>query len=119
MCVFCKIVNGDIPSYRVYEDDKVIGILDVNPKSNGHTLIIPKEHTLDIDTIDNDTLLHIMSVSKIIKKKLEDKLKIDGLVYVQNNGEPQEVKHYHLHLIPFYKDDQKLLDVKDIYEKIK
>ena len=119
MCIFCKIISGDIPSYTIYEDEQVKVFLDVNPKSNGHVLIVPKKHTLDIDTIDNDTLLYIMDVSRNIKKKLENKLNIDGLVYVQNNGEPQEVKHYHLHLIPYYKDEQEILEVKDIYDKIK
>ena len=117
-CIFCKIVNGDIPSYKVYEDDTVIAYLDINPKANGHTLIVPKNHTLDLDTIDNDTLMHIMDVARILKHKLEDKLKIDGLMLLQNNGLPQEVKHYHLHLIPVYKDNQEIEDVKTIYKKI-
>jgi histidine triad (HIT) family protein len=117
-CIFCKIVNGDIPSYKIYEDDLVIAYLDINPKANGHTLIVPKNHTLDLDTIDNETLMHIMEVARILKSKLENKLNIDGLVLVQNNGLPQEVKHYHLHLIPAYKEEQELINVEDIYKKI-
>lgn len=119
MCIFCKIINNEIPSYTIYEDDIVKCFLDVNPKSNGHVLIIPKEHTLDIDSIDDDTLLHIIRVSKIIKKRLEDKLNISGLTYIQNNGDVQEVKHYHLHLIPSYDKKEDIIDISKIYEKIK
>ena len=117
-CIFCKIVNGEIPCYKIYEDDKVISFLDVNPKANGHTLIVPKEHTLDITTIDNDTLLHIFDVAKNISKTLEEKLDIKGYTLAQNNGKPQEVKHFHLHIIPVYENDEELIDVKEVYEKI-
>ena len=117
-CIFCKIINGEIPCYKVYEDDLVIAYLDINPKGDGHTLIVPKNHTLDLDTIDNDTLMHVMDVARTLKKKLEDKLNIDGLMLLQNNGLPQEVKHYHLHLIPVYKDKQEISNVEDIYKKI-
>lgn len=115
-CIFCKIINGDIPCYKIYEDELVLAFLDINPLANGHTLILPKEHTLDINSIDNDTLTHIIEVSKKIAKKLEEKLNIKGYSLTQNNGILQEVKHFHLHVIP-NKDDE-LLDVKEIYEKI-
>ena len=115
-CVFCKIIEGVIPSYKIYEDDVVIAFLDINPDSNGHTLIIPKKHFKDLDEIDNETLIHIMEVSKKLKKKLEDKLNIDGLTLIQNNGDIQEVKHFHLHLKPFYnnKSDMKVEEVFNI-----
>ena len=115
-CIFCKIINGDIPSYTLYEDDIVKVMLDINPKADGHMLVIPKNHTLDIDTIDNDTLIHIIEVSRKMKKLLEDKLHIDGLTLVQNNGCIQEVKHFHLHLKPFYNEKQDIKDVKEIYK---
>lgn len=118
-CIFCKIINGSIPSYTIYEDDVVKAFLDISPDSNGHTLIIPKKHYLDIDSIDNDTLIHIMNVARDIKKLLESKLNIDGLTLIQNNGDVQEVKHYHLHLKPYYKNKQKIKDVNDIYNIIK
>lgn len=119
MCIFCKIIDGEIPSYTIYEDDVVKVFLDVNPKSNGHTLIIPKNHTLDIDSIDSSTLSHIFDISKIIKKRLEERLGITGLTYIQNNGDVQEVKHYHLHLIPSYKDYEKLISVEEVFKKLK
>ncbi len=118
-CIFCKIIKGEIPCYKVYEDELVIAFLDVNPKANGHTLIIPKEHTLDLTSIDNDTLIHIMEVARKLSKVLEEKLNITGITLVQNNGTPQEVKHFHLHLIPVYKVEQPIENVENIYKKIK
>ena len=118
-CIFCKIINGDIPSYKVYEDNLVYAFLDINPDSPGHTLIIPKKHYQDLVSIDNETLLHIFDVTRILKKKLEEKLNIDGLTLIQNNGDVQEVKHYHLHLKPYYKEKQEILPIDDIYNKIK
>lgn len=114
-CVFCKIINGNIPSYKVYEDDIVLAFLDINPDSNGHTLIIPKKHFKDLVEIDNETLLHIMDVARKIKKLLEEKLNIDGLTLIQNNGDVQEVKHYHLHLKPYY-NDKNDMKVEEVYK---
>ena len=118
MDIFCKIINGEIPSYTLYEDEIVKVFLDVNPKSNGHTLIIPKKHYLDLDDIDIEVLKHIMNTAKKIKKLLEDKLKPNGIMLAQNNGDIQEVKHYHLHLIPNY-DSNEISNVEDIYNKLK
>ena len=116
-CIFCKIVNGEIPCYKIYENDLVLAFLDISPKSNGHTLIVPKTHYKDIDDIPNDILTNIFDTARIIKKKLEDKLNIDGIALTQNNGEIQEVKHFHLHLIPYYKNS-KLSEVEEVYKKI-
>lgn len=102
-CLFCKIANGEIPSLKVYEDDIVLAFLDINPDSDGHTLIIPKKHFTDLDDIDMDTLNHVYTVAKKIKKLLEEKLNCEGMSLLQNNGFVEEVKHYHLHLKPFYK----------------
>lgn len=118
-CVFCKIINGDIPSYTIYEDDTLKCFLDINPDSNGHILIIPKKHTLDISSIDDNTFLHILDVTKKMRTLLEDKLNIDGLTLIQNNGDIQDVKHFHLHLKPYYKRKQNIIDVKTIYEQLK
>lgn len=118
-CVFCKIVNNEISSYTVYEDDIVKCFLDANPESNGHCLIIPKKHYLDIEDIEDSILLHIFEIGKQIKKILEEKLNIDGLTFIQNNGDAQMVKHYHLHLIPYYNNTQELLSLEEIYSKLK
>lgn len=125
-CIFCKIMNGEIPSYTVYEDEVIKVILDANPISNGHSLIIPKTHFTDIKDIDLNTLTHIQKTVKELFPKYKEKLNCDGLTLCQNNEYGQEVKHYHLHMIPRYENDGialksnlEKLDPKDIYEKIK
>lgn len=117
-CLFCKIVSGDIPSYKIYEDEIVIAFLDINPDSNGHTLIIPKKHCLDMDDIPEDTINHIFKVAKELKVRIDNKLNTDGLTFVQNNGKIQEVKHFHLHLKPYYKDSKKK-DIEEVYNILK
>jgi len=116
-CIFCKINKGDIPSYTIYEDDMVRVFLDINPKHNGHTLIIPKNHYKDIEDINMDTLSHIMKIAKKIYKLLNDKLNPDGIVLTQNNGIAQDVKHYHLHLVPVYKNEINL-SIEEVYNKL-
>ncbi len=118
-CIFCKIVEGNIPSYKLYEDDKVLVFLDAFPSVYGHTLIIPKEHYKDLDDINSETLNHIMKISKKIKKQIEEKINCDGMSIQQNNGDLQEVKHYHLHLKPFFKVEQPKKSVEEVYEILK
>lgn len=128
-CLFCKIANGEIPSYKIYEDDIVLAFLDINPDSDGHTLIIPKKHFKDLDDIDDKTLNHVNKIAKKLKKLLEEKLNCDGMSLLQNNGTVQEVKHYHLHLKPYYNEKKSIEMIKnskyinenieEIYNKIK
>lgn len=126
-CLFCKIVNGEIPSYKIYEDEYTFAFLDINPDCDGHTLIIPKKHFKDLDDIDLDTLKHINEAAKKVKKLLEEKLNCNGISLLQNNGSVQEVKHYHVHLKPYYtgknsielvKHKEFIGDPKEIYEII-
>jgi len=114
-CIFCKIIKEEIPSYKIYEDDNIIAFLDINPISNGHTLIVPKNHVLDLETISKDDLDYVNYGAKIVYQILLDKLHPLGLRVIQNNGSLQEVKHYHMHLIPSYKEKE-LIDVKAVYE---
>lgn len=107
-CIFCKILNGDIPSYTIYEDDDVKCFLDINPMHNGHTLIIPKKHIKDMYEIDNETLSKVHNRAKEIMNLINDKLKPNGIRLLQNNGILQEVKHYHLHIIPNYENEEKM-----------
>lgn len=113
---------------KIYEDDVVLAYLDINPDSNGHTLIVPKKHYTDAFDIDDETMLSIHKASKKIMKLLEEKLGCEGFSLVQNNGFIQEVKHYHLHIKPHYKGikthtftkiPENIKDPKEIYEKIK
>lgn len=117
-CLFCKIIEGKIPCFKVYENEYVLAFLDIEPKSIGHTLIIPKKHFKDLEDIDDITLNEIFKASKLIKKMLEEKLNCSGLSLVQNNGDIQEVKHFHLHLIPNYQEKKELSleEVKVILE---
>lgn len=117
-CIFCKIANGEIPSKTIYEDEVVKGYLDINPSGTGHTLIIPKDHYTNLDDIDEEVLSHIMKVSKKIKKLIDERLNPDGIKIVQNNGVLQEVKHYHLHIVPFY-NSKKELSLDEVYELLK
>ena len=118
MDIFCKIINNEISSYTIYEDDIVKVFLDVNPSHNGHTLIVPKKHYTDLFDIDNDTLNHILKISKQIAVLLKERLNYDGISLCQNNMYGQDVKHYHLHLIPKYKEEEKL-SVEEVYKKLK
>lgn len=117
-CLFCKINNNESESLCIYEDEIVKVILDAFPDANGHTLIIPKKHIKDIDEMDKDTLNHINEIAPKIKKILYEALNPDGLVFVVNYGINQVIKHFHLHLIPVYKDKQEKIDRNIIYEKI-
>ena len=116
-CIFCKIVNKEIPAKVLYEDDIVMVYLDINPIQAGHTLIIPKNHYKDLDDITEETINHIMRIAKKMKKLIEERLNPDGLQLVQNNGNLQEVKHYHLHLIPNYINNNKL-SLDEVYNKL-
>lgn len=118
-CVFCKIVEGEIPSYTIFEDDLVKAFLDIHPDTNGHILIIPKRHYVDIMDLNSVSGNHIFEIAKKLKTKLEDKLHIDGLTLVQNNGDAQEVKHFHLHLKPYYNTPQELLPVEEVYQLLR
>ena len=126
-CIFCKIINGDIPSYTIYEDEIIKIFLDISPISDGHCLIIPKKHFENINDIDLETLSHIDKITKKIYPIMKEKLNCLGITRTQNNEYGQEVKHYHLHLIPRYnKDDINFKpnkkvknDVKEVYNKLK
>ncbi|MDD3453455.1 MAG: HIT domain-containing protein [Bacilli bacterium] len=118
-CIFCKIINDEIPSYMIYEDEYVKCFLDINPDVNGHMLIIPKKHYLDLNDIDNSILIHIFDIARKMELLLKNKLNIDGLTLIQNNGDIQDVKHFHLHLKPYYKIKKDIKSVEEIYSILK
>ena len=118
ICVFCKIMNNEIPSYTIYEDDIVKVFLSIDPISNGHTLIVPKEHFKDITDIPTSVLNHINEVQKDMYNLLNEKLSFDGLKFVQNNGYFQDIPHYHLHLIPHYENEDKK-PLEEVYNILK
>jgi histidine triad (HIT) family protein len=106
-CIFCKLANGEIPSYTLYEDDLFRVIMDLSPASKGHCLLLPKEHFDNLLELDNPYLEKALFVAKKVSQILMDELKSDGINILQNNGETagQTVHHFHIHIIPRYNDD--------------
>lgn len=106
-CIFCKLANGEIPTATLYEDDDFRVILDAGPAAKGHALILPKEHYANLYELDDKVAAKVLPLAKKMITKLTDILGCDGYNLVQNNGEAagQTVFHFHLHMIPRYKDD--------------
>lgn len=105
-CLFCQIVENKIPSRTVYEDDLIKVIMNINPNSDGHLLIIPKKHYENLFDIDKTIIDHSIDIiRKTLYPKLVESLNVKGLTIAQNNYYGQEIKHFHLHLIPRYQDD--------------
>ncbi len=117
-CLFCNIVNRSVNSYIIYEDDICLSFLDAFPNQTGHTLIVPKKHYDSLDDIDEEVLSHIMSIAKILKKRIEKKLEPNSIILINNTGEAQKIKHFHLHLIPNYKV-KKELSLEQVYDLLK
>ena len=106
-CIFCKLAEGEIPTATLYEDEDFRVILDANPAAKGHALIIPKEHYANLYELDDELAGKVLVLAKKMITKLTDILGCDGYNIVQNNGEAagQTVFHFHMHLIPRFKDD--------------
>lgn len=107
-CIFCKLANGEIPTNAIYEDDDFKVILDLEPATKGHALILPKEHYADIYELPEELAASAMKLAKKLVTHMTKKLNCDGFNIIQNNGEVagQTVFHFHMHLIPRYKDDK-------------
>lgn len=118
-CIFCKILKGEIPSKKLYEDDKVIVIMDINPVVDGHVLVIPKKHIEDYIEMDNELLTHIYQVAKDLGPKIMNKLDAKALTLCINYGDSQAIKHFHLHLLPDYTVKEKEKDVEEVYNILK
>lgn len=101
-CIFCKIVAGEIPAHRVYEDEDTIAFLDILPASRGHSLVVPKQHAGTLFDISPASLAAVSAASQTVARILRQKLACDGMNVFQNNGAAagQEVPHYHVHLLP-------------------
>ncbi|CAM9148113.1 histidine triad protein HinT [Mycoplasma marinum] len=102
MTIFQKIINREIPANIVYEDEKIIAILDISPVTTGHTLVIPKEFSRNIKDIKKENLNYLMSKTQDIALALIEKLDVDGFkININNeNSSGQEVFHTHIHIIP-------------------
>lgn len=118
-CLFCKMISGEIPCKKIYEDNQVIAILDLHPSSDGHTLIIPKKHYDDMLAIDNDMLIHIYNVAQKLTPILIKKMNASALSIRINYGDTQEIKHFHMHLLPNYGIKKAKLTQDEAYEILK
>lgn len=107
MCIFCKIVSGELPSLKVYEDDYVLAFLDISPINHGHTVVIPKKHFEIMEDIDDICLAKIMRVVKKVGKAIKEGMDIEGYNVGLNNDPVagRVVPHLHFHIIPRNKTD--------------
>ena len=103
-CVFCAIAAGEIPSFKVYEDENVFSFLDINPFSKGHVLVIPKEHAQNLLEASEETLATVMAAVKKVAAAVKRSLKCEGFNILQNNSAAagQTVMHLHFHIVPRY-----------------
>ena len=130
-CIFCKIVRGEIPSFKVYEDDKTLAFMDINPGNPGHCLAIPKFHSENIFTAPDEWVAATMATTRRIARAVQMTLMPYGMNIVQANvpGAKQSVMHLHVHVLPRAKDDGLLLnwglkpgnmdEIKELAERIR
>ena len=130
-CIFCKIIQGKIPSAKVYEDDNTIGFLDIMPANKGHCLVVPKEHYETFLDISDEGLKSLIVAAKKVAKALSLSIGSGSYNLVMNNGKEagQVVAHAHLHIIPRFKGDRLRIkwshkkyeenEMKELQEKIK
>lgn len=107
MDIFCKIIKGEIPCYKIYEDELCIAFLDVNPVSKGHTLVVTKAHCDDVLDCNDELYLHVMLVVKRLSTLIMKKVNAKGINIVTNAKEVagQSVPHFHVHIIPRFSEE--------------
>ena len=115
-CVFCKIIEGQLPSMKIDEDDSTLTFMDIHPLSSGHCLVVPKHHAATIFEADVSDLEAAMVTAKRVALAIQEALRPDGLNVLQANGAAafQSVPHFHLHLIPRWAEDGKGFDWKEV-----
>lgn len=108
MCVFCKILNGEIPGSKIYENEYSIAILDISQTTKGHTLIIPKRHVENVFDLNKKECAAIMEACVYVSNKLKEKLGVENVNLLNNSGPlaGQVVMHFHMHVIPRYENDE-------------
>jgi histidine triad (HIT) family protein len=106
-CIFCKVLAGEIPSERIYEDEHTVAVMDINPWTRGHAVVIPRKHAENLFEIEDDELEHVAVAAKRVATAMRDGLACDGVNLLQSNGAAawQTIFHLHLHVIPRYEDD--------------
>ncbi len=113
-CLFCSLSEGSINSYKIYEDDQLLGVLDINPVNPGHTILFPKKHFQFLGELNDEMNGHMFNIANKISSKMVEKLKADGVtIYVANGfGAGQTVPHISVNIIPRYKDDKIIFELK-------
>ncbi|MCR4261096.1 MAG: HIT domain-containing protein [Candidatus Colwellbacteria bacterium] len=108
MCVFCSIISGEIPSYKLYEDEETLAFLEIDPSSPGHALIIPKKHVEDFMDLDNKLMVPVMGSVQKVAKMIEKALGADNFTIGVNSGKivGRHVEHVHVHVIPRFPNDE-------------
>ena len=106
-CIFCKIVAGEIPATIVDEDERTIAFMDINPATRGHALVIPREHSPDLLSVEREDLLAVAVASRRLAGRAKERLQADGVNLVNSCGAVawQSVFHFHMHVIPRYEGD--------------
>jgi histidine triad (HIT) family protein len=106
-CIFCKIVAGELPATVVDEDERTLAFMDINPATRGHALVIPREHSPDLLSVDRDDLLAVALAAQRLAGRAMERLGADGVNLVNSTGAVawQTVFHFHVHVIPRYRDD--------------
>ncbi|MGA9657919.1 MAG: HIT family protein [Asticcacaulis sp.] len=106
--IFAKIMRGDIPAAKIYEDERILSFMDAFPQTKGHTLVIPKSPACNLFDIESDDLQNLILQTRRIAQAVRDGLQPDGIRIMQFNGEAagQTVFHIHFHIIPFWNSDE-------------
>ena len=107
-CIFCKIIAGEIPCFKLYESDDTLAFMDINPANEGHALVIPKEHSADVHAASNAAISSTVITAKMIAAAIEKTLGPDGINLLQCNGPAaaQSVLHFHMHVLPRREGDE-------------
>ena len=116
-CLFCKIIKGDVPTLKLYEDELVMVIMDAYPNVDGHVLIIPKEHYDTFMDLPDELVTHINKISKQYTTHIMERLNAKELSICINYGNAQKIKHYHMHLLPNH-GLRAVRDVLEVYEEL-
>jgi histidine triad (HIT) family protein len=116
-CIFCKIVSKQAPSSLLYEDEKVIAFLDIRPLNLGHSLVIPKDHFVDIFEIPEKELAEVHEAAKKLSSAIKNATNADGISIIQQNGKAagQDIFHFHVHIVPRFLG-QKLKSFSELAE---
>ena len=118
MCIFCNIISGEIPSYKVYEDDNFYAFLDISQATYGHTLVVPKQHFENLFAMPDFLLEKMLILVRDLASKIKTATNCKGINILNNNGEAagQYVHHFHIHIIPRYDNDN--FSIKAIENKL-